>query len=153
MSVKKNIAIVLAVLTAGIASSRAADIYGGYKDRAVYVPTPGWGGFYLGVHFGGAWMANEPAGNVLFLGGSPGTILIDRNVDTSGVMGGVQAGYNFTFGNFLLGIESDFGGMANSGSRAFVDASTPARVLRVGTNDGWYGDVTMRAGLIYDRTL
>jgi opacity protein-like surface antigen len=62
----------------------------------IAAPPYNWSGFYVGTNFGGAWTngsLNIPGNN--FYGG------------TTEFIGGVQAGYNFQAGHFLLGVEGD----------------------------------------------
>src|SRR5215475_14428714 len=67
------------------------------------IPSPlyNWNGFYLGANLGGAWTNGSLniAGNNLYGG-------------TTEFIGGVQAGYNFQAGHFLIGVEGDFDGVA-----------------------------------------
>lgn len=74
-------------------------------------PVVGWTGFYVGGNVGVGWGEQD----VLF-SGDPNLIgpLIARGVIPSslgdkptGTLGGVQAGYNWQTGSFLLGIETD----------------------------------------------
>lgn len=141
-------------------AATAADCCGGYKDQAYYPPyppptplVPVWQGYYVGANLGGAWSTIEPASNVVFFGATPGTILVNRNIDDSGLFGGIQGGYNVQYGNLLYGMEADFGGMDLGGSGVFIDPSTPGRSLQVSGSGGWYGDITARGGVLYSNVL
>ncbi len=139
-----------------VGSAQAADLYGGYKDQPYYPPPPVfpiWEGFYAGANFGGAWSQVDAASNVVFLGGSAGTIIGNRTLSSSDSFGGVQAGYNFQSGNGVFGVEFDLGGMGLGASGTFVDTSNPLRVLRVSGSSGWYGDLTGRAGYAVSNAL
>lgn len=46
-------------------------------------------------------------------------------VSSRGFIGGVQAGYNFQFRNFVAGIEADFQGVASNGGSTIVTTVTP----------------------------
>jgi outer membrane immunogenic protein len=84
------------------ASSVLAD---GYSPPPVaYVPVPfiGWTGFYVGGHIGGAW-SEVDWGNINLTG--------ERFTnDGSGFIGGGQIGYNYQFGNIVLGVEGTLSG-------------------------------------------
>jgi opacity protein-like surface antigen len=161
--VRTGVAVIAVLIMAKTA--QAADLYGGgykdqynggyrdrygggYKDEAYYVPAPIWTGFYIGGNIGGSWASIEAASNLVFLGANPGSILVDRSIDSSGIFGGIQGGYNFQSGNFLYGIEADLGGFDVSGTRTFFDPATPLRSLQVSGNGGWYGDITARGGFL-----
>ena len=96
------------ILSASIALSSAlcapvalADGYS--RPGATYAPPPmSWTGFYVGAHLGGAWSDTEWA-NVSLTG--------ERVTnDSSGFFGGAQMGYNYQFGNFVVGVEAALSG-------------------------------------------
>ena len=153
MSVAKFVHAATAALGILFAShaAHAADLYGGYKDEPVYVPVLPWQGLYIGGNIGGSWASLQPASNVLLLGGG-GSIPVGT-VDSSGFLGGVQLGYNVLAGNFVYGIEFDFGGMDASGSGSFTDPTTHGRFLYVNGGGGFYGDITGRAGFALGNSL
>jgi outer membrane immunogenic protein len=157
MSVAKFVQSCVAALGVMALSNpaQAADIYGGYgyggyKDQVYVQPLP-WQGFYAGLHAGGAWSSVEPASNVLILGNS-GTIPVGT-LKSSGFLGGGQLGYNFQNGNFVYGIEADFGGMDTGAKGVFADPATPARTLVVKSSGGFYGDITGRGGVAVGNAL
>jgi outer membrane immunogenic protein len=94
-----------------------------------------WSGAYIGGHVGGGWL---DATDVTFGGG---------NVDSSGIIGGVLAGYNVQAGEFLLGVESDvsFGDFdgGNAATGGFITKITPNAI----------GTIRGRIGLTFDRAL
>jgi opacity protein-like surface antigen len=153
MSVAKFVRCCAAALSviAAPCAAQAADLYGGYKDQPAYPILPYWQGFYIGGYAGGAWSSIEPAHNVVIFGGG-GTVPIGT-INTSGLFGGIQLGYNVQSGNFVYGIEADFGGMDTGASQSFVDRSTPLRVLHVQSSSGFYGDITGRAGIVLGGAL
>jgi opacity protein-like surface antigen len=134
--------------------AQAADIYGsyaGYKDQPCCAQPLLWQGFYAGFYAGGAWSTVEPANNVVILGGS-GTIPIS-SLNSSGFLGGAQFGYNIQIGNFVYGIETDFGGIDTGVTGSFADPSTAGRVLVVKSSGGFYGDITGRGGYAVGNAL
>jgi outer membrane immunogenic protein len=153
MSVAKFVHAAAAALGVLFAShaAQAADLYGGYKDEPVYVPVLPWQGFYIGGYLGGGWDSLEPASNVVLLGGG-GSIPVGT-INNSGFLGGVQLGYNIQAGNFVYGVEADFGGMDAGGSGSFADPTTPARILDIKGGGGFYGDITGRAGFALGNAL
>src|ERR1700730_12687662 len=95
----------------------AADLPARTYTRAPYVdPAYHWTGFYLGVNAGGAWGRSDAATTTIF---SPkgysattntGAIEIAgaQRLNSSGITGGLTAGYNWQSGNIVFGLESDF---------------------------------------------
>jgi opacity protein-like surface antigen len=101
----------------------------------IAAPPYNWSGFYLGVNFGGGW--------------SNGSLNIPGNNLYGGLtefIGGVQAGYNFQFGHFLLGVEGDFDGAS------FSHPGLPTPTLGF-VNQHWISTVAGRVGVVNDRWL
>src|ERR1041385_155746 len=96
-----------ALATAG--SVQAADLPLKAAPRAV-APAPGfdWSGIYIGGHIGGGWATNDISDPGLgIIGGLLGVPPV-QTVDSSGFLGGVQAGWNYQIGRLVLGTEVDF---------------------------------------------
>lgn len=89
---KKTIfAMTVAGVTAAAGAASAADLPRG--PSPYYSPTPAvynWGGFYAGANLGYEW------GKLTNSSGNP-----------SGLLGGLQAGYNWQSGQFVFGGETD----------------------------------------------
>lgn len=131
----KKIALGLAAASFGAVSAFAADLPS-RKEAPVYAPPPAftWTGFYVGANIGGGWLENfnrtgwgttfnglwwVPAYSTGNGGASSG----------GGVVGGVQAGYNFQLTpSFVVGLEADFQGASIGG----------------GNGSGWWGGVSRR---------
>jgi outer membrane immunogenic protein len=131
--------LIALALSAG--SALAADLpY--RKDAPVYVPPPPppatWAGLYAGANIGGAWGAGSGNSSYWNLYGVNGGV---SNTLNGGVLGGLQAGYNYSLTPlFLVGLETDFQG-----------TSTTA-----GTGNGgldWFGTVRGRVGVTITPTL
>jgi outer membrane immunogenic protein len=95
-------AFALGALFSGVA--RGADLPS--KQPAVAPPPVfvgmNWTGFYVGAHIGFAsheskWTNTNP----------PGAGTNDANVDASGILGGLQVGYNYQIGQIVIGVEGD----------------------------------------------
>jgi outer membrane immunogenic protein len=117
-SIMKNyfgtLAAIVAVATSG--SAIAADFLAPTYKAPVLVNPPLyiWSGFYVGAHVGGGWAQDSfrqtPA--AIVVGGSSGSI------NSSGVIGGGQAGFNWVFiPNWLLGFEADVSGANLDGTK------------------------------------
>jgi outer membrane immunogenic protein len=138
------------VLSAFIGSSAmAADL----AARPVYKAAPpvdvgyDWSGLYLGGHIGYGWGNTDVTDHTVF-----GFFIPQQKFDTNGFLGGVQGGWNYQFGHFVLGSEVDFswsdvkGDQTDAvlGGLASVDRSSKAK---------WMGTATTRLGYAWDRVL
>jgi outer membrane immunogenic protein len=119
-----------------------------------------WTGFYLGGNAGGGW-GNRSADHVpndistaslfgianpSFGGASPGT----TSFKTSGVLGGVQLGYNLQLGrNWLVGAETDFdwSGIKGTGSSSSLPFGLSASSV-ASEQVKWFGTVRARLGYL-----
>jgi len=119
----------VALIAAGwTASARAADLpYGSRAPYTVNQPLNAysWAGPYLGGNLGYAW-------------GS-----VDNNLtQPSGLVGGIQGGYNFQSGPWVFGIEGDIEATGASDTFAPWKFSNP-----------WFGTVRGRAGYAFSNIL
>jgi outer membrane immunogenic protein len=120
-----------------------------------YTPAPApmrafydWTGFYVGGNLGGGWA------NVRTDFGAGGATFATGNDSLSGVLGGLQLGYNWQTGPAVFGLEADF---QYSGVSGQLDAPTcPAAVCGVATTASikhklpWFGTVRGRVGYAQD---
>jgi outer membrane immunogenic protein len=124
---------VAAILVAAPAS--AADLAVKAPLQAPTFMASPWDGPYIGGNVGfGSTDFNTTASA---LGAS-----VANGVTGSGVVGGVQAGYNKQFGTFVLGLETDFDGTSISNT---TDA--------VSTKLSWFGTTRVRAGFLLTPVL
>jgi outer membrane immunogenic protein len=168
-------------------SAFAADIYSPAPPpayAAVALP-PSWSGFYIGAN--GGYGGNSGIGfredesfatlpNANFV--NPVSTLFGADTITGG-FGGGQLGYNFQFGSFVLGLETDIEGsnIQGSGANAIFNPSTLAATttptspvclatatFRAGSPGGgcaarndldvdWFGTVRGRLGYALGNTL
>lgn len=77
-----------------------------------------WSGFYVGANLGASWadtstrlQATTPSGVTIIPPADLARIntLSDDDKNETDFTGGLEAGYNYVTGNFLLGLETDFG--------------------------------------------
>ncbi len=191
---KKILFAVSAVALALSAGSAMAADLPSRKEAPVYVPPPPppplWTGFYLGLNIGGGWDANGGQSGVsayydprYAIGATPigfpantNNLFFLPNGNTlgsqGGVVGGAQAGYNFQFGQFVIGAETDFQGTSLSGG----GNNTPLTLFPALYNNGgasgnnnylspvgaitganislpWFGTVRGRAGYLVTPTF
>jgi outer membrane immunogenic protein len=126
MRIKFLALVVLALIGVGT-TAQAADIYGGRGPYTVQQPLNAysWAGPYVGANLGYAW------GDVTNSITSP-----------SGVLGGIQAGYNWQFGQWVVGVEGDIQGSGASDRFAGWKFSNP-----------WFGTLRGRGGFAMNNIL
>jgi len=121
-----------------------------------------WTGVYIGANIGGGWASNgvdyapnDPqASNLFFAGGKPPP----ASFDLSGVLGGVQLGYNHRVGSaWLIGVEADFEGSGVSGSGStsgvFAPYYTAPFNAPVQQRLDWFGTLRARLGYLPTNNL
>jgi outer membrane immunogenic protein len=137
------------------------------------VPVCIWCGFYVGGTIGytnaidtydtaGTVSYFNPAnpGNAVAYAGALATIgTASFSPSTNGFIGGAQAGYNWQFGGFLAGLETDFQGLVANGSRTVTPIAPLSMVAgqytgTVVANErmGFLGTVRGRAGFVFAPT-
>jgi outer membrane immunogenic protein len=124
-----------------------------------------WTGFYAGAHFGyGFGQPTNPAigfsdpygigvGTFLELGG-----FNIANYPNKGILGGVQAGYNYQISSWVLGAEADWSATDINGSYSalsFIDPNTVSgiSVTNVKTSLDWLATLRARVGVTSDNWL
>jgi len=133
---------------------QAADL--SLKDTPVsaYAPALQWPSFYIGGHIGGV-RGNIDVTDVFDYHGDPRA---DNSVESTGLITGVQLGYNLQSGNFVYGIEADLGYLNLSGDKKAA-LPNPTGVAendisaKYSTSGGLYGDLTGRLGYATGSTL
>jgi opacity protein-like surface antigen len=127
---------ILAIAVTWSGNGFAADIPITKAPPAVAAAIYDWSGFHLGVNAGGTWGSFDPqtstVGGGFYNATTAGQInrVGAQTIDPSGFSAGVQAGYDWQFGQFLVGIEADanalhLNGVANGSAVTFITA--PAR--------------------------
>lgn len=144
--------VALASAVAFNAPAQAADLGRdrgvSYKDEPAYVPGVSWSGFYAGAHVGGAWSGSDVQE---FNGAGAASLDEFGTTDGSGVIAGGQLGYNWQRGSFVFGVEADLGYLdrATSVTNQFDEGA----YTKYSTKGGFYGDLTGRLGVSFDRAL
>ena len=147
---KKSLLAGVSLAAVALASGvQAADLGSRPSYKApVLAPAPwSWAGFYIGANVGIASarssIADDPSTTFPWLG-TP----IDAN--KTGVIGGLQAGYNWQFTNLVLGLEGDisFASLNRSANSVLFGGADVynARLNALGTLRG-------RVGWAFDRVL
>lgn len=151
----------LAAAAVGTASTAmAADL----PVKAAVMPVVAafnWTGFYVGGNIGYGWANGDTAFDPLpsaaaFINLAPTTL----RPDPKGVVGGLQLGYNWQTGRFVLGVEADIQASRMSGTVTqtpiIQNNGTPfpgAGFLQASQKTNWFGTVRGRAGFLVQDTL
>jgi opacity protein-like surface antigen len=97
-----------------------------------------WTGAYVGANFGGAFSAGEHALTPIGWGAT----------NPSGVLGGLQFGYNYlVVPTWLVGIEAELALTSAQGKTNFVDPAGTAS-LSITSDHNWYDTVSGRVGYV-----
>jgi outer membrane immunogenic protein len=123
-------------------------------DMAVKAPPPApapvysWTGWCIGANVGGGWGHRH----VSFTANDPAAALVvppPQSFSTSGVVGGLQLGYNWQLQpNWLLGFETDFdwSGMSGSSTVGYAVFGSLPFASTVDEDVKWLGTVRGRLG-------
>lgn len=138
-------AVTAILMTSATAYAADAIIYQAPAPMIV-ADTFSWTGGYIGVNAGYGF------GSIKF----KDTVENDTNAyEPRGFIGGVQAGYNWQFDQFVAGIEADFQG--SSMKQSYSITETFGNEYDYGTEESrikWFGTVRGRlGGVVSDRTL
>jgi len=123
---KKTILAALATVTVAAGSATAADLpRGPYNAPAVDMRVYNWAGWYAGANAGYDWGK-----------------ITNSSIQPNGFGGGLQGGYNWQSGQFVLGGETDINLSGASDTFAAFKFSNP-----------WFGTVRGRAGYAFNNIL
>ena len=121
-----------------------------------------WTGIYLGLNAGGAWGRSDtlftPTGLLLNFPAfvADATVHGSPRQNPSGFTGGVQVGFNWQTGVWVLGAEADFqylGLKAETTTPTFVIPPIDPYRFTTTTRTDWLATVRPRLGVAFDRLL
>ena len=109
---KKLLLATTAFVMLAAVSANAADM----AVRPAYAPPPAysWTGLYWGVNIGYSWGKAKYDAAIAGVGG------VSLSEDIDGVIGGGQSGYNYQFGAWVWGFETDLQASGQKGGSTFV---------------------------------
>jgi opacity protein-like surface antigen/outer membrane receptor protein involved in Fe transport len=117
------------------APDRGPDNSPAFYTKAAAAPTAyHWPGFYFGANFGGAFNREDVT-----------TPIGISATDPSGVLGGLQFGYNYQISPWLIGIEGELDWTSAQGRTNFIN---PAAALSVTSDHNWYDTLDGRVGYL-----
>src|SRR5262249_14926255 len=125
----KKLLLAGAALAAFGGSALAADVSA--RPAPAYAPLPPpayWNGWYIGGNVGYSWgqAKNDSASSNTNLGVVQFSNALSESQNIDGVIGGVQTGYNYQFGGWVWGWETDFQGSGQKGGSTRLVSSSPA---------------------------
>jgi len=132
----------LAILFAGTASAADLAPAAAEPSAPVYLPFS-WTGPYVGAQIG--WLHSDGKWNIGLPGSPPDPFVGPVSYSGDGVVGGIHAGYNWQWGNFVVGPEADIEATSAKAQSAFGFTET--------ADLKWQGSVRLRAGYAFDRLL
>ena len=146
----RTVALAIAASSIAFCSANGADLPAPYSPvpaQAPVVYNPArlgpWTGFYLGGNIGYGWANADGdftlAGNAF----ATGTV-VGNSVNLDGVNGGLQAGYNWQTGIFLIGVEADIQGSDQNQSFSYFCGATCS--LTQNAKIDWFSTFRGRAG-------
>jgi len=128
------------VLGLGV-SALAADLPVKAPPRKAPVVAPySWTGWYIGANAG--YGVGYGQGTFAF-----GPLLETFNAMPAGAFGGGQLGYNYQFGSFVVGAETDIQGAGISDTRTCLLGCIPGSSALIDQKLNWFGTTRARVGL------
>lgn len=130
-----------------------------------------WTGFYVGPNAGFTWSSSNvdtiatdvfgnpmPGNGVAFGIGSAALVNGSRSVKNNSFIGGGQLGHNWLFDNIVVGVETDFQGIAGGNkSRTLLTSLVVVepinQALTVSKRTEWLGTVRGRIGVLMTPTV
>jgi outer membrane immunogenic protein len=109
---KHLLLLTTAAFLGSVGVAAAADPVGRAALPVFSPPAFTWTGFYVGAHAGYLWSDSDMKlvdvrGDVLPIDVRNETLPRRVSIDMDGPLGGMQAGYNMQFGQFVVGLEGD----------------------------------------------
>jgi outer membrane immunogenic protein len=108
----------IAAVSSQMASAADLPVRAPLSRAPAMAPAYDWTGFYVGANLG--WSFGRASTDWTVAGAAAGST--SHNMD--GILGGLQAGYNWQSGNWLFGLETDIQATGQKGTSS-ISASTP----------------------------
>lgn len=142
--------IVIAASVAALPAS-AADFIA-RKALAPEAQTFNWTGIYAGAHIGSGWV-NETQTYLGTNGFGLDSIGTNYNTGRSSALGGLNAGYDYQIGQFVIGVAGDFSWARASGSSVTTSIDLPGYVITSNGRTDWYATLAGRSGVAFNNVL
>jgi outer membrane immunogenic protein len=163
MPIMKKIFLTTAAVLISASAASAADLAARPYTKApppIVSPVYDWTGFYVGGHVGGGWadqgstiVDDGNGGFGLFgFGIFPSGTALNKS-HPSGVLGGVQGGFNWQFNNVVLGVEGEYSWAGLRGESRTADPVFPTVQIRSTDRIDDIATVTGRVGYAFNNWL
>ncbi|MGB6441533.1 MAG: outer membrane protein [Methyloceanibacter sp.] len=139
----KKFLLTSALVVLSVGSAYAADMA---PRPAPPPPAYSWNGLYWGVNIGYSWGQSKNDVTLQVAPGVFGTASASR--DVNGVIGGFQSGYNYQFGQWVWGFETDFQASGQKGSEVLQINADPT-FLNTDHKLKWFGTSRSRLGVLW----
>jgi outer membrane immunogenic protein len=136
----KKVLLAVSAVIAFASTASAADMRAPVYKAMAPVSAYNWTGFYLGVN-AGIGVGEQPTS--LRVGVFSGSEFTQSPI---GAIGGVQAGYNWQFGNWVLGLETDIQASGLKDDAACLLTCVAGQQMRIEQSLGWFGTARARVG-------
>ncbi len=121
----------------------------GGNSNYVTPPPANWAGLYLGGNFGGGIARDRSS---LTIG--PAAPVTERfNLSPDGIIGGIQAGYNWQASNWVFGVEADIQASSQRDNKACVFFCNALASVAYDAKLPWFGTARGRLGYSVGSTL
>jgi opacity protein-like surface antigen len=141
-----SLAAISGVVLGFCIQAEAADIAAQPYVKVPPSPPYNWNGFYIGANFGGVFTKERASAGSDFL---EAPSIFSSN--PSGVLGGLQFGYNLQFApQWLIGIEGELDWTSAQGT---ANAFGPAATVTLTSNHNWYDTIDGRLGYMMGPVL
>jgi outer membrane immunogenic protein len=141
----KKLLLVGVALSVLSGSAVAADL-----ARPAYAPPPpvySWTGLYWGVNVGYSWGQDKRDATLQVAPGVLRTFSDSQKLD--GVIGGFQSGYNYQFGQWVWGFETDIQASGEKGGTNLQLAALPLTTVTTDHKLTWFGTSRSRLGVLW----
>jgi outer membrane immunogenic protein len=137
-----KVGILATALVASVIGGACAADLGAYKAPPAPPPAAySWSGLYLGANIG------YSSGAAKYDASLAGVGAISRSEKMDGVIGGLQSGYNYQFGAWVLGFESDIQLSGQKGGSTFPGV-IPLTTITTDEKLTWFGTSRTRLGVL-----
>jgi outer membrane immunogenic protein len=159
----KTLASAISILLASSLGAFAADLPARYTKAPAVAAIYNWTGFHVGANVGYGWGQSDlnttldQTSNWAIEGAAfqnEFVRLSNHRLNPAGVIGGLQAGYNWQSGAGVFGLEADINA-SDIHERTIYSGPNPptTRTFNESIKNDWFLTVRGRAGYAVDRTL